>query len=67
MFHFPGKFHFRVKTVTDLDRLGLVYLNLAFSTANGVMFSEIYQLRPTSPLIHDLFIYFTFEFFLTDP
>ena len=41
-FHFPGKFHFLVKTITDSDRLGLVYLNLAFSTANGVMFCEIY-------------------------
>ena len=27
----------------------------------------IYSLRPTSPLIHDLFIYFIFKFFLTDP
>ena len=27
----------------------------------------IYSLRPTSPLIHDLFIYFTFNVFLTDP
>ena len=41
-FHFPGKFHFPVKTITDSDRLGLVYLNLVFSTANGVMFCEIY-------------------------
>ena len=42
-FHFPGKFHFLVKTITDSDRLGLVYLSLAaFSTANGVMFCEIY-------------------------
>ena len=41
-FHFPGKFHFLVKTITDSDRLGLVYLNLVFSTANGVMFCEIY-------------------------
>ena len=37
-FHLPGKFHFLVKTITDSDRLGLVYLNLVFSTANGVMF-----------------------------
>ena len=41
-FHFPGKFHFLVKTITDSDRLGLVYLNLVFSTANEVMFCEIY-------------------------
>ena len=41
-FHFPGKFHFLVKTITDSDRPGLVYLNLVFSTANGVMFCEIY-------------------------
>ena len=26
-----------------------------------------YSLRPTSSLIHDLFIYFIFKFFLTDP
>ena len=38
MFHFPGKFLFLVKTITDLDRLGLVYLNLVFSTENEVMF-----------------------------
>ena len=41
-FHFSGKFHFLVKTITDSDRLGLVNLNLVFSTANGVMFCEIY-------------------------
>ena len=27
----------------------------------------IYSLRPTSPLVHDLFIHFIFKFFLTDP
>ena len=38
-FHLPRKFHFLVKAITDdSDRLGLVYLNLVFSTANGVMF-----------------------------
>ena len=26
-----------------------------------------YSLWPTSPLIHDLFIYFIFKFFLTNP
>ena len=41
-FHFPGKFLFLVKTITDSDRLGLVYLNLVFSTENEVMFCEIY-------------------------
>ena len=67
-FHFRGKFHFLVKTITDSDRLGLVYLNLVFSTANGLCSVKfIYSLRPTSPLIHDLFIYFIFKFFLTDP
>ena len=35
-------FLFLVKTITDSDRLGLVYLNLVFSTANEVMFCEIY-------------------------
>ena len=41
-FHFSAKFHFLVKTITNSDRLGLVYLNLVFSTANRVMFWEIY-------------------------
>ena len=41
-FHFPGKFHFPVKTIADSDRLGLVYLNLVFSTANWVMFCAMY-------------------------
>ena len=41
-FHFPGKFLFLVKTITDSDRLGLVYLNLVFNTENEVMFCEIY-------------------------
>ena len=27
----------------------------------------IYSLRPTSSLIHDLFIYFIYKYFLTDP
>ena len=31
-FHFPGKFHFLVKAITDSVRLGIVYLNLVFST-----------------------------------
>ena len=51
-FHFPGKFHFLVKTITDSDRLGLVYLNLVFSTANGVMFCEIY-LQSAAHIITD--------------
>ena len=37
-FHFPGKFHFLVKTITYSVRLGVVYLNLVLSTASGVMF-----------------------------
>ena len=32
-FHFPGKFHFLVKAITDSVRLKVVYLNLVFSTA----------------------------------
>ena len=40
--HFAGKFHFLFKTITDSVRLGVVYLNLVFSTANGVMCCEIY-------------------------
>ena len=42
VFHFPGKFHFLVKTITDSDRFRLIYLYLLFSTANGVMFCEIF-------------------------
>ena len=33
----------------------------------GYVRELIYSLRPTLPLIHDLFIYFIFKFFLTDP
>ena len=69
-FYFPGKFHFLVKTITDSHRLGLVYLNLLFSTANGVIFCEIY-LQSAAHITSDprfiyLFIYFIFKFFLTD-
>ena len=56
-FHFPGKFHFLVKTITDSDRLGLVYLNLAFSTANGVMFCEIYLQSAAHIITDPRFIY----------
>ena len=71
-FHFPGKFHFLVKTITDSDRLGVVYFNLVFSTANGIMFCEIYlQSAAHIITIYDLLIYlliyFIFKFFLTDP
>ena len=60
-FHFPGKFHFLVKTITDSVRLGVVYLNLVLS---GVMFCEIYlQSAADITTIHDLFIYFIFKFF----
>ena len=58
------------RQITDSDyvRLGLVYLNFVFSTANGVMFCEIYlQSVAHITTIHDLFIYFIFKFFLTDP
>ena len=40
-FHFPGKFHFLVKTITDSVRLGVVYSNIVLRTANGAMFCEI--------------------------
>ena len=68
-FHFTGKFHFLVKTITDSDRLGLVYLNLVFSTANGVMFCEIYlqSAANITALIRYWFIHLIFKFFLTDP
>ena len=65
-FHFPGKFHFLVKTITDSVRLGVVYLNLVLSTASGVMFCEIYLQSATEShitTILDLFIYFIFKFF----
>ena len=65
---FPwGKFHFLIKTITDWVRLGVVYLNLVFSTANGVMFCEIYvQSAAHITTIHDSFIYFI-SFFKTFP
>ena len=67
-FHFPGKFHFLVKTITDSVRLGVVYLNLVLSTARGVMFCEIYlQSAAHIITIHNLFISVVFKFFLTDP
>ena len=53
--------------------LGVVYSNLVLSTANGVMFCEIYLqgLRPTmtSPwsTIYLLIYLLYFKFFLTDP
>ena len=70
-FHFPGKFHFLVKTISDSVRLGVVYLNLVLTTASGVMFCEIYLQSATVShitTILNLFIYFIFNFFfLTDP
>ena len=60
-FHFPGKFHFLVKTVTDSVRLGVVYLNLVLSTANVVILCEIYlsAAHNAITIVHDLFkIYF---------
>ena len=57
-FHLPRKFHFLVKTITDdSDRLGLVYLNLEFGTANGVMFCEIYPQSATHITTDPRFIY----------
>ena len=65
-FHFPGKFHFLVKTITDSIRLGVVYSNLVLSTARGVMFCEIYlQSAAHIITIHDLFISFIFKFFFS--
>ena len=65
--HFPGKFHFLVKTITDSVTVGVVSLNLAFSTANRVMFHEIHLQSAAHndiTMIHDLFkIYFTSSFF----
>ena len=46
-----------VKTITDLDRLGLVYLNLVFSTANGVMFCEIRRQSASHITTDPRFIY----------
>ena len=43
-FHFAGQFHFLVKTIADSVRLGVVYLNLVVSTANRVIFNDIYLL-----------------------
>ena len=71
-FPFPEKFHFLVKTITDSVRLGVVYLNLVLSTANGFIFVKfIYRLRPTmtSPrsTIYLKFIYFEFFKPILDP
>ena len=70
-FHFQGKFHFLDKKITDSVRLGVVHLNLVLSTANGVMFCEIYlqsAVHNEITTIHDLFkIYFISIFFLTNP
>ena len=57
-FHFPGKFHFLVKIITDSVRLGVVYLNLVLSTANEALLCEV-CLQPTAHIfttIQDLFI-----------
>ena len=74
-FHFPGKFHFLVKTITGTVRLGVVYLNIVLSRGNRVLFCEIYFVKficlqsvahNDITTIHDLFIYFI-SIFLTDP
>ena len=63
-FHFPGKFHFLVKTITDSVRLEVVYLNLVLSAAKGVMLCEIYPQSAVYIItIHDLFISVIFKFF----
>ena len=63
-FHFPGKFNFLVKAITDSVRLGIVYVDFVLSTARGVMFCEIYlQSAAFVTTIHDLFIYFFSRFF----
>ena len=57
-FHFPGKFHFLVKIITDSVRLGVVYLNLVLSTANEALLFEV-CLQPAAHIfttIQDLFI-----------
>ena len=74
-FHFPGKCHFLVKTITGTVRLGVVYLNIVLSRANRVLFCEIYFVKVIClqsvahndiTTIHDLFIYFI-SIFLADP
>ena len=60
-FHFPGKFHFPVKTITDSDRLRLVYLNFVFSTANGVMLCEMY-LQSAAHITTDTRFIYSFYF-----
>ena len=40
-FHFPGKFHLLVETITDSVRVGVVCSNIVLCTANGVMLCEI--------------------------
>ena len=65
--HFPWKFNFFVKTIADLLRFWIVYLNLAsaqYSERGHVL--EIYlQCAAHITTIHDLFIYFIFKFFFT--
>ena len=66
-FHFPGKFHFLVKTITGTVRLGVVYLNIVLSRGNRVLFCEIYLSTVCGPQWHHhdpRFIYlFHFNFF----
>ena len=68
-FHFPGKFHFLVKTVTDSVRLGVVYLNLVLSHSERgyIMWNlSIYLSAAHNAIttVHDLFkIYFISSFF----
>ena len=63
-FHFLGKFHFLVKTITDSVRLRVVYWNFVLNTASGAMYCDIYLQSATHiTTIHDLCIYFIFNFF----
>ena len=64
-FHFPGKFNFLVKTITDFSQTWSSLLKFrAQYRERGYMFCEIYlQSAAHITKIHDLFIYFIFKFF----
>ena len=68
VFHFPGKFHFLVKTFTDSIRLGVVYSNIVLYNERGyVLWNKCTVWGPHHPdpqsTTRDLFIYFIFNFF----
>ena len=63
-FHFLGKFHVLVKTITDSVRLGV--LNEVLRTANGVIFCEMYlqtAVHNDITTIHDIFKIFLISSF----